>query len=108
MTAAQAIGRYRKTARVSVPAAPAIPVPIKIAEFWKNQRGFSVRVELTTYEGQDLVDVRSYATAADGTMQPTRKGISLSIRKLPELLAALVKARDKAAELGLLDEDGAQ
>jgi hypothetical protein len=49
-----------------------------------------------------LVDVRRHYSAADGTLKPTSKGVSLSIRKLPELTVAIGKALKRAHELGLL------
>jgi hypothetical protein len=49
-----------------------------------------------------VVDVRKHYSAADGTLQPTSKGITLSVRKLPELALAVAKALKRARELGLL------
>jgi hypothetical protein len=79
--------------------------PIVCAEFWRNRRGESVRIQLRQYEGQLLVDLRVHYTAADGTMRPTAKGLSIVLRKLPDLLTGVRKAAAKAHELGLLDEE---
>jgi hypothetical protein len=81
--------------------------PITVAEFWKNRRGESIRVTLETYEGRNLVSVRQFFTADTGKMQPTKKGVSLSVLLLPELAAAVNKALARAAELGLLEGKGA-
>ena len=42
----------RKTARTAAPSAPTFAEPLKVAEFWKNRRGESIRVSLSTYEGR--------------------------------------------------------
>jgi hypothetical protein len=79
-----------------------LPEPIEIDKFWANRRGEAVIVSLREFEGVPIVDVRKFYTAADGTLQPTSKGIALSVRKLPELALAIGKALKRARELGLL------
>jgi hypothetical protein len=83
-----------------------LPEPVKVAEFWKNRRGESIRVTLETYEGRNLVDVRQCRTGDDGKMLMTKRGISLSVLRLPELARAINKALQKAIELGLVDAGG--
>jgi Transcriptional Coactivator p15 (PC4) len=83
---------------------PTLPEPVEIAKFWKNRRRVeSLHVSLSEYEGHALINVRIYATGTDGIDRPTVKGVAMSIRKLPELAAALTKALTKAQALGLLD-----
>jgi hypothetical protein len=60
---------------------------------------------LREYEGAVVIDVRKHYTAGDGTLKPTRKGIALTIRKLPDLAAAINKALRKARELGLINNE---
>jgi hypothetical protein len=48
-----------------------LPEPIEIAKFWANRGGEAVIVRLCELEGQMLVDVRKYYSAADGTLKPT-------------------------------------
>src|SRR5690349_25091897 len=84
--------------------------PIEIAKFWKNRRrAESVHVSLSEYEGHPLINVRIYATGADGIDRPTTKGVAMGIRKLPELAQALAKAlakaEAKARELGLISDE---
>ncbi|MGU3541033.1 transcriptional coactivator p15/PC4 family protein [Methylobacterium sp. A54F] len=57
-----------------------------------------VRVSLSTFNGYDLVDVRTFADfdGSGGEKRPTRKGISLKREKLGELIAAL-QAADEAS-----------
>lgn len=83
-----------------------LPEPFVVGEFWANRRGQSVRVQLRQYEGRVIVDVRKFFTV-DGRLQPTKKGVSLVIARLPELAAALNKAVANARELGLLGEGAA-
>jgi hypothetical protein len=83
--------------------------PVVISKLWKNRgRSESVYVTLSEYEGHCLINVRVYCTGTDGVDRPTPKGVSMGIRKLPELARALVQAEAKARELGLLDVEGAE
>jgi Transcriptional Coactivator p15 (PC4) len=79
--------------------------PIIVAEFWANRRGESIRVQLREFEGIAILDVRKHYTAADGVLRPTKKGLSLVIRRLPDLAAAIAKAERQARELGLLGQE---
>jgi Transcriptional Coactivator p15 (PC4) len=86
-----------------------LPQPIEIARFWKNRaRVESLHVSLSEYEGRSLINVRIYSTGRDGIDRPTTKGVALSVRKLPELHAAVTKALNKAHELRLIDDDGGE
>lgn len=83
-----------------------LPEPVEVAKFWKNRRrNESVHVSLSEYEGHVLINVRVYATGADGIDRPTPKGVAMGIQKLPELARALAKAEAKARELGLVDDE---
>jgi hypothetical protein len=80
--------------------------PVVVSEWWKNRSGESIRVRLSTYEGRDLIDVRTFYTAQDGVLKPG-KGFCAEIKHLPKLAKALADASEKARELGLLlDMDG--
>ena len=77
--------------------------PVEIAKFWRNRKGEAVIVQLREFEGRILVDTRVNVTDREGRLQPTKKGPSVAVRRLPELAAALAKAEQKARELGLID-----
>lgn len=79
-----------------------LPEPIEIAKFWANRRGEAVIVSLREYEGAIVVDVRRHYIAVTGILAPTRKGISLTISKLPELATAVNKALAEARARGLV------
>jgi transcriptional coactivator p15 (PC4) len=92
------VGTRRKT----------LPEPVTVASFWKNRRHDAVVVRLTTYEGFNLVDLRTHFSASDGTLKPTSKGLAIVVNRLPDLLAAVTKAHAKAIELGLLKAEPAE
>lgn len=61
-------------------------------EFPKNNREI-VRIGPGVYEGHDLINVRVYAPNREtGEIVPTRKGISLNVDTIPELVEALIWA----------------
>jgi hypothetical protein len=77
----------------------------EVDKFWRDRSGRAIVTRLTEYGGYSLVDVRTFFTADNGTLQPA-KGLALGVRLLPQLIRSLQKAEDKARELGLID-DGA-
>ena len=81
---------------------PTLPEPLTIGEWWKNRSGVSIRVRLSTYEGHNLVDIRSWHPSDDGVLKPG-KGFACTVKHLPKLIAVLTKAVAKARELGLIE-----
>lgn len=74
--------------------------PITVAIIGKNQRE-EVRVVLDTFKGHHLVDLRVFATfTAASVPMPTKKGLSLNVASLPDLIDALRQAQGKAVSLG--------
>ena len=80
--------------------------PLTVAEWWKNRRGESIRISLSTYEGRNLIDLRSWYTGDDGKLKPG-KGFAATVEHLPRLAAEIAKAEAKARELGLIDDGAA-
>ena len=74
---------------------------IIIAEWQKNSRE-TLRVRLDSYQGQAVICARSWYQASDGTLKPGRGGLTVSIRHLPALASAFVKAMEAATASGLL------
>lgn len=63
-----------------------------------------VRVTLADFKGALVVDVRLFEPFTMARARsPTKKGIALGLRKLPELARALAPAEAVARQLGLLD-----
>ena len=82
---------------------------IRVATIAKNQIE-ELRITLTNFKGHDLVDIRIFAEpyADDGEgKRATKKGVCLSLEKLPELIEALQKAEEEARAHGLLDVEKA-
>jgi Transcriptional Coactivator p15 (PC4) len=79
---------------------PFLQEAVTIAEWWKNRRGESIRLVLNTFEGRNVVDLRTWYSE-DGGLKPG-KGFAAEVRHLPRLAAAIAKAEAKAGELGLL------
>jgi hypothetical protein len=84
-------------------ARPTLPEPVEIAKFWRNRRGEAVIVCLREYEGRPLIDCRVHFTNKEGKLQPTSKGLSLVLARLPDLAKAINQALTRAQELGLLE-----
>jgi hypothetical protein len=74
--------------------------PITIVECWKNRSSASIRVNLSTCNGRNIVDLRAWFTA-DGKLLPG-KCFATAAKHPPRLAAALAKAEAKARELGLI------
>lgn len=74
-----------------------------IATIGKNASQ-EVRVSLSEYRGHHNLDVRVYAPYGEGGERgPTKKGVSLKLSKIDELMDALLQARIEAERLGLLE-----
>ena len=73
----------------------------------EKNKAEELRVALKRYRGHDYVDIRTYVEPyvdeGEGRV-PTRKGVTLAVTKLPELIAALQKAEDTAVETGALQK----
>lgn len=74
-----------------------------IATIPKNARE-EVRIGICEFHGHDLFAVRVFTDAAGttGDRVPTRKGLTASIRLLPDIIAALTQAEAEARAAGLL------
>ena len=64
----------------------------------KNSRE-SIVVSETEYKGSKYVDVRIFYKDTNGSLKPTRKGVSIRPEKVSELLAALSAFVDDSVEL---------
>jgi hypothetical protein len=101
--ASPATHRFRKTDRRRRAARITLPEPVIIGEWWKNRSGEAVRVTLCTYEGHNVVHVRTWFTK-DGKLLPG-KGFTAGVRHLPRLAKEIAKALDRARELGLVTDE---
>ena len=67
-----------------------------ISEFRKNAKE-EVRVTLSNYRGNDVIDIRVYCypNNPDGDLWPTKKGITMSTKLLPDLKQAIDRAHQQ-------------
>ncbi|AIB15794.1 hypothetical protein ABAZ39_28455 (plasmid) [Azospirillum argentinense] len=62
-----------------------------------------LRVTLTSYNGHPLVDLRLFTEyRSTGEIGPTRKGLTVSVALLPQIIAGLQDAEAEARQRGLL------
>ena len=54
----------------------------------KNNRE-SIVISQTEFKGNDLVDIRIFFTNKDGELSPTKKGITVRLENLDELVTTL-------------------
>lgn len=76
--------------------------PIVIAEWPRNYREL-VRVALGRFHDRFTVEIRTWWRDADGVFKPSRAGLTLAIKHLPKLAAAINKALQRAEVLGLTE-----
>lgn len=77
------------------PQAPRAPIdPGKILVACNRQDGTVLRVALKEYEGRPFLDLRVWNPGELGTGQllPSKKGVSLKVRELPDVVEALMTA----------------
>jgi hypothetical protein len=83
---------------------PEAPADRVVRDIRKNKNE-SARIQLRTYEGVKLIDIRAYAIQADGTLHPSKKGICLNVNCLRELIEALAEAETIARQMGWIAPD---
>lgn len=73
-----------------------------IATIGKNSLE-EIRITFNEFKGSHLLDVRTFSAFGGEDKRATKKGISLKVDKLPELITALQTAQTEAMRLGLLE-----
>lgn len=69
-------------------------------------RGIEIRVQRSEFRGKARLDVREHYEFRPGdpdSARPTKRGISIPVRDLPRLMAALKAAEADCLTAGLLD-----
>jgi|RhiMethySRZTD1v2_1073278.scaffolds.fasta_scaffold297749_1 transcriptional coactivator p15 (PC4) len=76
---------------------------VPIRSIAKNARE-TIQVSLTEFKGIDLLDARVFV---NGETEPvaTKKGLSIRINLLPELISALKEAESEAHRRGLISDE---
>jgi len=70
---------------------------ILIAEFSKNARE-TLRIELTEFNGYDLLAMRVWTLDKDGDWVPTRRGLTVRREMIRPIIGALQKAAHEAGQ----------
>ena len=81
---------------------------MSVFELSKNSME-TLRFQVSEYKGREYVDVRIYYLDDDGSLKPTRKGVTVSPDLWPEFLQGVEKLGTELEQRGLLekeDEDG--
>lgn len=87
---------------------PELTEPVIVDQCWVTRRHDAMVTTLQTYMGHNLVDLRRHAMGSDGKLKPTKKGITVKVTRLRDLLKAVQKAIAKSEELGLIDPEGGE
>ncbi len=78
--------------------------PILIAE-WPLSRGEIARVAIRSFKGTWLIDLRKWFETGDGQLRAGPKGISLSVKHLRRMSAAMDEALAEGRKRGLISDD---
>ena len=78
--------------------------PIETNKFWANRSGEAIVTRIMFFRGRPFLDCRRYFTDKQGKLAPTKKGFTILLRKMPELMKALAKTEAEARSLGLITE----
>lgn len=85
----------------ALPGNSGATLPIIAASWPKNQREM-LQVRIDTYQGRNVIDVRTWYPDADGNLKPA-KGLTVSIAHLPALSVGLTAALETARRYGLVE-----
>lgn len=91
----------RKTVRRNPRNRPTLAEPLIVREWKKTRSGDTARVTLSTFDGTNVVDIRTWIPDA-GYRKPG-KGFCCHCRHLPTLADAINAALAKALVLGLIE-----
>ena len=93
---------------VAVPQASTIEeqlnAGISVGAMWKSARNRreAIQVSLRQYDGNAYLDARIFAMSDAGHMVPTRKGIAIGLKTLPQFAKTIGDGLRKAHALGLI------
>ncbi|OAF11783.1 hypothetical protein AYJ54_07945 [Bradyrhizobium centrolobii] len=78
------------------------------AKLWADRSGNAVIAKLVQLDGKWYFDLRRYFTNPQGKFTATKKGVMVSVRKLPDLVKAVGKSEREAIRLGFLKSEDAE
>ena len=77
---------------------------IIVDQWWQTRNGKAIRIQLSTWQGKNLVDLRSW-DSEQGRLKPSKKGLACEVKHLPRLAKALDRVVETARSLHLIDAD---
>jgi hypothetical protein len=72
------------------------------SEWPKNSRGEIIRVSLDEFKGKPTLDLCAWYTAESGETKPTRSGLTIAIKHLPQIAGGVAAALAEANRRGPL------
>lgn len=75
-----------------------------IVSTWPRNARETIVVKLAEYQGNSVFDIRTWFDGGDG-LRPGRSGITLALKHLPQMAAAMAKALATATASGLIVAD---
>jgi Transcriptional Coactivator p15 (PC4) len=75
---------------------------VLIVDEWRLNSRERMRVTLEPYKGIWLLNLRKWYEADDGKFQPSKRGIAVSVRHLPQLAEAVTQAVSVARDHDLI------
>jgi len=85
-------GPYRAPKPSATLAPGSKPEPRRLATFPRTETE-ELRVELAEYEGKPFLNLRIWFRSTDGAWLPTKKGVTIRMREISDLVAALGEVR---------------
>jgi hypothetical protein len=76
-----------------------------IAEWPLNKRGEHLRISIENYNGHDLINIRKWFEAGDGTLHPSKQGVAVQVKNIRQLVDAMTKVLAAAVKRGLVPPD---
>ena len=76
----------------------------KVVKTFSKNKFQEIRVGVTEYQGNDLIDIRTWTTRPNSDeMSPTAKGVSINVKLYPELKEAVLALEKELKSNGLLE-----
>ena len=69
---------------------------------WPLNKRYLIRVQLTTYTGRDVIDIRVWWRDTKGNCGPTKRGVMVDVAHIFQMARALKRARRAARKPELI------
>jgi hypothetical protein len=93
-----------RSAKPNADTEPGRVLDRKTIGYFPKKTGEDVHIDLLNFKGHELVDVRVFCAYPNGDQYyPSKKGLSLPVGKIPQLIELLQKAKNVARQSGSED-----